>query len=228
MREHKVMVGIPSYDGRMDVNTLFTITNFQVECMQRGWGFGLTNACMISPISIARSVICRDFLRSSATDLFFIDADISCDPGYMSKMVQHPVDIVLGVYPERHLNGLYTVLGLHDGSFKRDPETGLVEIQGGPAGFMRIRRHVIEMMTAMRDETKDYLGNDKSIIPMIFETIIGSKLSCSEDINFCRRWRELGGTVWCDPDIDIHHTGRASFCSNFWKDFIVPKKLETA
>ena len=29
----------------------------------------------------------------------------------------------------------------------------------------------------------------------------------NEDVAFCRRWRDLGGQIWCDPDIDLHHHG---------------------
>lgn len=230
MADRRVMVAMPSYDGRLDVDTLFTITDLQGACLQRGWGFGLTTSTATAPISVARSLMCQDFLRSDATDLFFIDADIACDRRSMIRMIEHPVDLVLGIYPERHPGRTYTLLGLDDGThLERDPKHGLVEIQGAGCGFMRIRRVVLELMNAAYDEADDYYVPNMDIhVRMLFKTIIGKELTCSEDINFCLTWRKLGGQVWFDPDLTISHSGRASFSANFWKDFAVPNGLVTA
>lgn len=225
----RALVCIPCYDGRVDINTLMAVHDFQSGCVQRGWGSGLTLCPNVAPISVARSHLCQEFLESDATDLFFLDADMGCERGAMVRMIEHPVDVVLASYPERHPHRSYTLLGLEDGSFKKDLETGLVEIQGGPAGFMRIKRPVIELMMAARNTDDDYLVPNMDIhIPMLFKTIIGRSLTCSEDINFCRTWRSLGGKVWLDPDIKLTHSGRITYEANFWKDYAVPNGLAAA
>ena len=33
----------------------------------------------------------------------------------------------------------------------------------------------------------------------------------SEDMNFCRRWRALGGRVWVCPETELTHWGRKSW-----------------
>lgn len=228
--ERRVIVAMPSYDGRMDVNTCFTISQFQQECDDRGWGFGLMFASYIAPIEVARSSLATDFLRvevngHGATDMFFLDADVACDAKEMVKLVEHPVDFVFGVYAERHLNKTYTALAL-DSGLKRDPDTGLVEMQGGTAGFMRLRRVVLETMMQHLDPNDCYRVATQDVkIPMLFKSTHTYKRTSSEDIGFGRRWRELGGRVWMDPDLNLEHTGRASFCSNFLKDYLLPNKL---
>jgi hypothetical protein len=42
-----------------------------------------------------------DFLNSSATDLFFLDAEVSAEAASMSRMVEHSLDFVLAAYPRR-------------------------------------------------------------------------------------------------------------------------------
>jgi GT2 family glycosyltransferase len=35
-----------------------------------------------------------------------------------------------------------------------------------------------------------------------------------EDLDFCRRWRESGGTIWIDPRFRVMHIGGVSASSN--------------
>jgi hypothetical protein len=225
--ERRIFVAMPSYDGRMDVNTCFTIAHFQFECATRGWGFALNTAVDVAPISVARSQLCMNFMATAATDLFFLDADVACQPGAMSRMVEHPVDYVLGVYPTRQMDHSYAVMGLEDGRLTRDAEHGLVEIQAGPSGFMRVRRHVIEkMLDNIHYDDWFVIPAEGVRIPMLFKPIIGRKFTCSEDMYFGRRWRELGGKVWVDPELTLDHSGHANRSANFWKDYVLPNQLE--
>jgi len=33
----------------------------------------------------------------------------------------------------------------------------------------------------------------------------------SEDLVFCKRWRELGGDVWVDPEVRLGHVGAFTY-----------------
>jgi hypothetical protein len=36
-----------------------------------------------------------------------------------------------------------------------------------------------------------------------------------EDVEFCRQWRALGGTVWIDPTIRLIHVGEKEYSGDF-------------
>jgi hypothetical protein len=36
----------------------------------------------------------------------------------------------------------------------------------------------------------------------------------TEDINFCRLWRDIGGKVWVDPHLTLFHHGGKSYEGN--------------
>jgi hypothetical protein len=40
-----------------------------------------------------------------------------------------------------------------------------------------------------------------------------------EDMDFCLKWGEMGGQVWFDPDLTLHHIGKAKYSSNFWQSY---------
>jgi len=39
----------------------------------------------------------------------------------------------------------------------------------------------------------------------------------SEDFVFCKRWRDIGGKVWCDPNISFIHIGIKGYVGNLDK-----------
>ena len=52
----------------------------------------------------------------------------------------------------------------------------------------------------------------------LFEFRIIDRGRWSEDLSFCRMWREIGGRVWVDPIISLHHHGRKTYsgCLGQW------------
>jgi hypothetical protein len=59
----------------------------------------------------------------------------------------------------------------------------------------------------------------------MFEFQVRDHRLYSEDYNFCRRWREIGGTCWVDPDQTLHHIGTKVFSGNLmrWLESNAPK-----
>jgi len=86
---------------------------------------------------------------------------------------------------------------------------------------MLIKRSVIERMTEAYPELQynNDINVDKELDKhtfALFDTIIekSSKRYLSEDYTFCRRWQELGGQVWLDPNISLNHYGTIPFRGN--------------
>jgi hypothetical protein len=100
-------------------------------------------------------------------------------------------------------------------------QDGLVALKDAGTGFMLIKRNVIERMTKAYPELQynNDINVDKDLDKhtyALFDTIIeeSSKRYLSEDYTFCRRWQDLGGQVWLDPNISLNHYGTIPFRGN--------------
>lgn len=164
-------------------------------------------------IGDCRGLIVAKFLESDATDLVFIDSDVAWEGGGLVKLVDHPVDFAAAIYPQRRDPQAYCVQWIQDRpDLIADPETGLLEVEGVPAGFMRLSRAMLEKMTEHYSDTAFYCEQapNRTAHDLFGAYRIG-KLKFGEDYSFCRRWREIGGKVWVDPEISMGHTGYKTF-----------------
>ena len=152
----------------------------------------------------ARNTVVMEFLKSDCTDLVFLDADVSWDAEDLVTLCQHDKDIVGGVYPYRREDkqeaGDMPVRML-DGA---EVENGLLEVEGLPTGFMKITRHVLERLAGVSKKFKK--GADD--IPIVFERTFDSDNGerWGGDLNFCRKWRTLGGQIYADYEMRLGHT----------------------
>ena len=103
------------------------------------------------------------------------------------------------------------VLNIRTDNKGRIPLTeGLIPVYDGGTGFMMFKREVIQkMMDKWPDlHYKNDLNTDPKHDPYmyaLFDTIIdpATRRYLSEDYTFCRRYQEIGGTIWMDPSINL-------------------------
>ena len=152
----------------------------------------------------ARNRIIQEFLISDCTDLVFLDADVSWRPEDLVRLCQHDVHVVGGVYPYRRESANQTM------PYRSAPTPytagGLVQVDGLPAGFLKIKREVLECLEADA-ESFWHREDTRRKIPILFERTLHDGKRWGGDITFCRKWREHGGVVWADPDLVLGHTG---------------------
>lgn len=93
-----------------------------------------------------------------------------------------------------------------------EPPLGLVEVDEIGTGFLLIRRDCAERMTNAYPELQ-YKETDGEMICGLFDTFLDKKAKVfwSEDYMFCRRWRNIGGKVYCDPYGFLKHVGQKSY-----------------
>lgn len=212
MASRHVVIAIPAYAGTIHLATMRSLMADMTALMKRGDLVSIIDDCGNTDIADARASMASRFLSSDGTDLVFIDNDVSWEAGALLRLLDYPVDFVAGVYPKRAEPFGFPVQYIEDRpELRADPETGLLEVAGVPAGFMRCTRKMLETMS------RDYGGlaydrHGKTIIGL-FDTmrIDGGKRKLSEDFSFCRRWREIGGKVWIDPEIKMGHVGSKTF-----------------
>jgi predicted O-methyltransferase YrrM len=152
----------------------------------------------------SRNRLVRDFLNSDCSDLVFLDADVAWQADDFLKLLAYDRDVVAGVYPKKADGDAYPVKTL-PGEIWSDAD-GLIEVQGVPTGFLRIRRSVLEAL-AGRAQKYNAKNDGAYSTPCIFERQIHDGTRWGGDYVFCRKWREMGGRIYVDPAMRFEHSG---------------------
>jgi hypothetical protein len=193
-----------------------------------------------SLITRARNSMAYDFLKSDATHLMFIDADIGFNPADIPRMVDADVDIICGLYPKKEINWVEVdaavkrgvppqQLANHTGAFVvnlphgEQTKSGNInqpmEIANGGTGFMLIKRKVFEDLA---DKVPSYTNDmyhavdtvrEVKVIKEFFATSIDEESNrlLSEDYHFCKIARQAGFKVYAAPWAHFTHTGTYGF-----------------
>lgn len=237
---HTVFIATPMYGGQcagwytqsiLEMVNVFSQSNIKAQ-----FSFMFNE----SLITRARNALAHQFLKTDATHLMFIDADIRFNPNDIVRMLEADKEIICGIYPKKEINW-FTVkqamdkevpneqLKFHTGSFVVNlvnyagevtvPVNEPVEIFNGGTGFMLIKREVFETLA---DKVPSYtndvgdlsgqMGNSEKI-KEFFATSIEPETNrlLSEDYHFCRIYRLAGGKVWAAPWAHLGHMGSYLF-----------------
>jgi hypothetical protein len=206
----KVMVAIPAYSGTIHFGTFRSLMADLFTLASRGDTAEVHDECGNALIADARALIVAQFLASDAEQLIFVDSDVSWEAGALVKLIDAPVDFVAGIYPQRKDPINYCVKWLDKPELQA--VDGLLEVAGVPAGFMRLSRSMLEKMVEQYPDSEYYSENapDKRAWALFADYRIG-KHKMGEDYSFCRRWTDMGGKVWIDPEIRMGHCGYKTF-----------------
>jgi predicted O-methyltransferase YrrM len=198
----KVLLAIPTYE-KPDTSLTFALARSREALASAGIQSALLILEGNCHVDDARNSIVRDFLESDCSDLVFLDADVTWEPKGLVALCERDEDIVGGVYPYRREGSDNMPVRMMDGGEVRD---GLREVEGLPTGFMKIKRHVLEKMSEDR--------------PWYFDKIYQTRLLFNRsepdenhtrwggDLDFCRRWRELGGKIYALEDLRLGHVAK--------------------
>lgn len=202
-RGQKVFIAVAAYQG-CGAGFCWSLFHTGAALERAGLQYELAIYAGNCHVDDSRNRLVRDFLRSDCTDLVFLDADIGWQADDFLKLLAYDRDVVAGVYPKKHGDDSYPVK-LLPGEQWSDAD-GLIEVQGAPTGFLRIRRGVLELMAA---EAAHYNAkNDGAYAtPCIFERQIHDGSRWGGDYVFCRKWRAMGGRIYIDPAMRFEHAG---------------------
>lgn len=207
-----VMVAIPAYSGTIHLGTMRSLFTDLLSLQARGDQWSLHDECGNALIADARALIVAQFLASKSDVLVFVDSDVCWEAGALLRLLDYPVDMVAGIYPQRKDPINYCLRWQNKKHLIADPETGLLEVDGVPAGFMKLTRKQLEAMVEQYPDTEFYVENapNKKAWALFGDYRIG-KHKMGEDYAFCRRWKDMGGKVWIDPEIKMGHVGFKTF-----------------
>jgi hypothetical protein len=139
--------------------------------------------------------------------MIFIDSDVAFKMETIARICSSNRPLTAAVYPKKDDEEKYPVEFLPG---KAKDTEGLLEVAWAPTGMMRINRVVFE---ALKPHVKEYKGRGGILQHAYFECVIRESYY-GEDIEFCRRWREIGGKIWVYPDETLSHTGPKSWIGN--------------
>lgn len=215
----KVYVCMLSFTGRPDAETQQALVMAAQDCMRNNIDMQFRLGVGDSILPRARNRALMEFLKSDCDDLIFVDDDVVWEDGALRRLLEHPVDIVGGLYPTRAEPVRFPVKRLEGGDF--DPHTGLLEVRMMPTGFLRISRQALEHMIEANPELayRDTYAPDKKAYALFwFDLRPGLEAQdgdlpeiWGEDFVFCDHWRKLGGKVYADTLLSFRHIGRKAY-----------------
>ena len=208
----KIHFMTPCYGGSITEVCFSSYLQWTILAMQNNLNFTIDTLSNESNVNRARNSCAAKFLAGDATHLMFVDADIQFRAEDIVKLVAHDKEIVGGIYPQKTLPPKMVVNTLDNGRREGD----LTEVGTMGTGFMMIKRGVFErMIEEGAQKYTDAIGlssveNDHQYD--FFNCTIDSQgRYLTEDWSFCRRWRQLGGTIWADTTIPLVHVGYHRF-----------------
>lgn len=236
----RLYVATPCYGCQMTKGYLASLLGLQAECMRRGV------ECMVdfvgneSLVERARNVLAARFVRSAATHMLFVDADIAFQPESVFRLLAADKDIVTAVYPKKSIDWNRVRRRLEDPSdaeplaqagldfniniLQSERATnGFVRVLDSATGFMLISKAAMRRMydayeAELRAVNDIVSPNDTSDTAVreyvaVFACMIDpdTRRFLSEDYSMCRRWQQIGGEIWADLASPLAHVGTHVF-----------------
>lgn len=200
-----------------------------------------------SLITRARNMLVHDALKTNCTHILFIDTDIAFEPKLVFELLARNRDVIGCAYPKkchdfdaviratRELDPeprvhaasfVLTLLPEDRGMGQMRVENGCVRVQETGTGFLLVKREVFLKLAIAQPSTM-YLSDHVQEMgePMFawFDTAIRERRYLSEDYEFCRRWRALGGDIWIYADASLTHIGNEGYTGNLAKSLFEPR-----
>lgn len=220
----QVFLAIPSYSQKVSIATSHSLMNSIQEIASIGATIHVETLCNDALIARARNTLFAMAYERGYDDLIFLDDDLGWEQGAMKRLLQHPVECVGGLYPIRREGEEYLFRwDVTKGSAQIDPDTGLLEVDSIPTGFLRLTKSCIRKMIEGYKE-REYLDDSRTpksawaVFDCMFVPDEQGKdrgRYWGEDFVFCQRWRHIGGRVWCDPWLKFKHVGEKAFTGCF-------------
>ena len=213
-----LMIGTPAIDGSYDSAYVVGLYATMKMLQENGVLVQWAEEKYTADISLARSKILGAFLRTSATHLLMIDADMGWEPEAVMRLFCAKKEFVAIAGPKKRYPLSFAAnFTDRDGNpimLTFDAMSGTMEVGEVGSAFALVTRGMAERMVAGYPELV-YVGVTGDLECALFNPMIENRRYYSEDFAFCARWRALGGTVHIVPDIALKHTGSHCFSGSF-------------
>jgi glycosyltransferase involved in cell wall biosynthesis len=206
----RVLIGTPSYDGRIDVWYANSLIQTVKMSSDRGYDVHAIYTSYDSLIQRARNSLFRLALQGNYDYLFFIDSDCEWEPEWFFNLLDRQEPIVGGSLIKKSEKEGYTVK-LIDKNLKYSQDRKLIEVDGVGTGFMKLSRFALQKLWEISDP---YISEGEEH-RMICDIKVENGDLISEDYVIANKWKSLGYKVWIDPTITLNHIGIKKFKGDF-------------
>lgn len=174
LRKHKLLLASPLYGNALLYGYHKSVLELTISCMRSGISMGHKYVGSDSLVPRARNRLVAHFMDSDATDILFVDADISFTAEDAFSLLACSEPIVGGVYPRKQLDwnriasaakaGVppeqlphYGFIPVMNWSTVGDfPLDSLIEVRHLGTGFLRIQREVFTTMISKLGDSITY------------------------------------------------------------------------
>lgn len=215
MATRRVLIGTPSYDGRVEVLYTHCLLNTVRLGMQRGVDLRELFLCYEAIIQNLRNDIVAAAIKNDFDDLIFIDSDQAWDPEWVFKLLAYPVDCVGGTVRKKTDQAeLYNVRTANIFNLKQASVPGLLtadDLALG-TGFLRLSKRALR---ALWDSSEAYSVFGKEEARWIFDIRPENGVLVGEDTKVSDKLRLLGIPTHLDPAMTCDHVGVKRYQGNF-------------
>ena len=164
-------------------------------------------------VTRARNMLCSLFMADdSFTHMLFIDADVVWQPSNVLMLLEHNLECVIGVYPnKRYIKTNDDEIGLMPSSvFMKNDEKyeNLLNVKYAAAGFMLLKKSALKRIE--KDvQTFELPGasDEKVQLYNYFDCNVVDNDYLTEDYYFSYLFNKNGGNIYADKRIQLKHIG---------------------
>jgi len=165
-------------------------------------------------VTRARNMLCSLFMdNDSFSHMIFIDADVVWSPEHVLMLIEHDLECVIGIYPNKAYEWKGSKLTLNPSSKidmfnKSVPNSNLIRIKHGATGFMLLKKSAL--LRIQKDvETFILPGSTGEPITLYnyFDCKVVDNDYLTEDYYFSHLFNKNSGIIYADNRIKLRHIG---------------------
>ena len=208
----KILIATPCLDQKVDAYFVHSLC----ESIKLGLQNDLDIRCVFlaneSILPMARNELFSVSYESNDDAMVFIDDDEYWDKSVLIDILLSEKDVIsVPVINKNDKEIDYNVYPMENQEV--DPADGYIKLNRTGTGFLKLSRSVI---TDLWDSNAELIFRNKKL-KNICEYSYQNANFLGEDITLSDKIRELGYTIWCNPNHTISHIGNKMYQGDFKK-----------
>lgn len=246
----KILFCIPAYGGSVRAETMLSVSTGVIQLSKNFPTAEIRLFTVnMAEIARVRNIFASMVLNDGYDALFMLDSDMGVPPETFSRLLASGHDVCGLTYPRRQIDlakfhalaqagnsleasqtGALSFIAAggfvhRDGQI--DIREGFLEMNEIPGGCMLIRREALELLWKKMPSLRQVrnIGDmeaDLGLVKLLrcFDNIQEGSTKYSEDISFCRYYRQSGGKIMALIDVSVAHYGDMKYEGRY-SDFLL-------